>query len=78
MTNEINGSNQLAEGSSVPKGFFSKNVVGVIVFGVWFFVALIQTTFLPSLVLDTIVGLIVALVVQLVFNGLRKLFEKKQ
>lgn len=77
MENQSNESNQITEGSSTQKSFFAKNIVGVIVFGVWFFVALIQTTFLPSLIIDAIVGLVVAAVIQLLFNGIKKLFEKK-
>jgi len=67
------------------KSFFQKNIVGVIIFGVWVglaFIHMLTNSSRPDeafggLVIDIVTGAILGSIVQLVFVGLKKLFEKK-
>ena len=55
------------------QNFFQKNIVGVIVFSVFIIFDLLRSRNIASLIIDIPLGLIIALIVQLLFNGLRKI-----
>lgn len=60
----------------VPKhtqNFFKKNIVGVIVFSVFIILDLLRSRNIASLIIDIPLGLIIASIIQLLFNGLRKI-----
>lgn len=55
------------------QNFFQKNIVGVIVFSVFIIFDLLRSRNIASLIIDIPLGLIIASILQLLFNGLRKI-----
>lgn len=58
------------------KGFIQKNIVGVIVFCLYLFYDLLRSGNIGSMIIDIPIGLLLAALIQLAFNGLKKLFVK--
>lgn len=67
---------QIPPSREAPKSFLQKNIVGVIVFFLFIFYDLLRSGNIGSLIIDVPLGLIVAAIVQFIFNGLKKLFSK--
>jgi len=61
---------------NTPQNFFQKNIVGVIVFSGFIIFDLLRSRNIASLIIDIPLGLIIALIIQLLFNGLKKIFSK--
>jgi len=59
-----------------PKSFMQKNIVGIIVFCLFIFYDLLRSGNVGSLVIDIPIGLLIASLIQLIFNVLQKLFAK--
>jgi len=68
--------NQIPPTKEAPKSFFQRNIVGVIVFCLFIFYDLLRSGNPASLVIDIPLGLLIAAIIQLLFNGLRKAFTK--
>lgn len=68
--------NQIPPTKEAPKSFFQRNMVGVIVFGLFIFYDLLRSGNPASLLIDIPLGLIIAAIIQFAFNGLKKLFAK--
>jgi hypothetical protein len=67
---------QIPSSTEAPKSFFQKNIVGVIVFFLMIFYSLLRSGNFGSMIIDIPISLLVALVIQLIFKGLQKLFTK--
>ena len=59
-----------------PKSFMQRNIVGVIVFSLFIFYDLLRSGNFGSVILDIPFGLLIALLIQYVFIGLKKVFSK--
>ena len=74
-TNQQN-QKQIPTSEEMPKSFLQRNIVGVIVFSLMLFYSLLRSGNFGSMIFDIPLSLIIALIMQLVFNGLQKLFTK--
>lgn len=68
--------NQIPSSKEAPKSFMQKNIAGVIVFFFFIFYDLLRSGNIFSVIIDIPIGLLIAYVIQLIFNGLKKLFAK--
>lgn len=67
---------QIPSSKEAPKSFIQKNIVGMIVFVLFIFYDLLRSGNPASLIIDIPLGLLIAIIIQLIFHGLKKLFAK--
>ncbi len=75
-TNNQQEPKQISPSNEVKKSFLQRNIVGVIVFCLFIFYDLLRSGNPASLIIDIPLGLLIASIIQLIFNGLKKLFSK--
>lgn len=67
---------QIPSSKEPQKSFMQRNIVGIIVFCLFLLYDLLRSGNFGSLIFDIPLGLLFAFIIQLAFNGLKKLFAK--
>jgi len=67
---------QISPSNEVKKSFIQRNIVGVIVFCLFVFYDLLRSGNPVSLIIDIPLGLLIAALIQILFNVLKKVFSK--
>lgn len=68
---------QIPSSKEAPKSFMQRNIVGVIVFFLFIFYDFLRSGNVVALIIDIPLGLLIAAIIQLIFNGLKKVFTKE-
>lgn len=76
METKQNKTKQISSNKGEKKDFLQRNFIGVIAFCLFIFYDLLRSGNLFSVIIDIPLALLIAALIQLIFNGLKKIFEK--